>query len=231
MKIEINEKTVNAFKEMGILTDHIGTAIMIAECMMNGSYPILDMLDDNNTNKNTLTVYKELEKAGVLERVDGKENNFAMSQDGIELMELLNAEKSKNTDKVDKWIDKYRELWIDPATKKYYMTPDKRSLGSSKRDLSTRMKKFLSEYRDVFTDLPEGLTPETVIIEATRNYIAEYKKVNFSFCKGAFFFISKQEGKGGKSDINSLLATNCENYIQSYGVLSQDRTARNKSIN
>lgn len=234
MKIEITEESVRIFRDMGIPTDQIGSAIMVINCMLNGNYDMLDAFDDSNTNKNSLIVYKELEKAGMLERTVDNVYNFCLTNDAIALMEAISHTPEKKEEPIssDEWISQYRELWINPETGKYYTTPDRRSLGAPLKDLSVKMKKFISEYRDIFTKLPSGLTPQKVILEATKNYISEYKKVRFAYCKDAYNFIMKQEGST-KDTTRSLLATNCENYILGFNHRPETDTIfeRNKSVN
>jgi hypothetical protein len=233
MKIEINKEIVSTFKEMGIKTDQLGSCLIAIECMMSGNYDLLDVIDDKNTNKNFLTIYKELELAGVFKKSTESEYHFSMDDDGIELMEILRDAPEIKIEPVnpDAWIAEYRSLWINEATGNFYITPDKRSLGGSIRDLTQKMKKFLSDYRDTFSNLPDGLTPEKVVIEATKNYISEFKKVHFAFAKDAYNFIYKQEGQT-KDSVRSLLATACENYISGYShVPTGPVVTRSKSIN
>ena len=233
MKLNINANMVTTLRELGIQTDHVGSCLLVLECMMNGNYDVLDAFDDHNRNKHSLTIYKELERAGFVKRTPGSKNNFALTDDGIIVLNNLNdGYKStvvEETPVVDDWIEQFRLLWVDPETNKFYMTPDRRSLGASVKDLSNRMKKFLSEYRDIFTSLPGDLTPEKVILKATETYITEFKKVRFAYAKDAFNFIMKQEGKT-KDTTKSLLATNCENYIMSYNKPVRSYK-RDKSVN
>ena len=233
MKIEINKETINIFNRLGIVTDRIGSCIIAIECMMSGNYDLLDLIDDKNTNKNFLTIYKELERVGIFELSAESDQHYGMSKNGIIVMERIKKDVPTKPEPVnpDAWIADYRALWVNEATGNFYITPDKRSLGGSIRDLTQKMKKFLSDYRDIFSNLPDGLTPEKVVIEATKNYIFEFKKVNFAFAKDAYNFIYKQEGQT-KDSVRSLLATNCESYISGYShVPTGPVVTRTKSIN
>lgn len=233
MKLNINANMVTAMRELGLQTDYIGSCLLVLECMMNGNFDVLDAFDDHNKNKHSLTIYKELEKVGFVKRTPQGKNNFALTDEGILVLNRLNegyrVEVKEEVPVVDDWIEQFRLLWVDPETNRFYMTPDRRSLGASVKDLSNRMKKFLSEYREIFTSLPNDLTPEKVILKATESYIDEFKKVKFAYAKDAFNFIMKQEGKT-KDTIKSLLATNCENYIMSYNK-PQKSFKRDKSVN
>lgn len=231
MKIKIDATTIETLKSLGLHPDNVGSGIMVLESLYNKDYALLDAFDDLTTNKRALTLYKELERLELLQRTRNSKYAFSLTSLGIECVETFSDNPVHRTQSVEDWIHSYRELWINPDTGSYYQTPDKRSLGASVKDLTNKMKSFLEIYKDSFTNLPSDETVQSVIIESTKRYIEEFRKVRFAYCKDAYNFIFKQEGKT-RDTVRSLLATACENYIIGKTANKNDNTyKRTKSIN
>lgn len=231
MKIRIDATTIETLKSLGLYPDNVGSAIMILESLYNKDYDLLNAFDDLTTSKRALTLYKELERLDFLQRTKNSKYAFSLTQLANECIEIFSDKSIQKIESVEDWIHAYRELWINPDTGSYYQTPDKRSLGASVKDLTNKMKSFLEIYKDSFADIPSDETVHSVIIESTRRYIEEFKKVRFAYCKDAYNFIFKQEGKT-KDTVRSLLATACENYIIGKTLNKNDNiTRRTKSIN
>lgn len=210
---------VEIFKELqsvGILADHAGSALLVLQAIYEDKLELLDEFDDGNTNKNSLTIYMELCKAGYIKREKNNSVNFVLTEMGAEFMGRVLGKTKIVEAKPEDWVAQYRMLWVNPKTAKFYQTPDKRNLGGSLKDLTAKMKRFLTDYRGLFQDLPEGLTIEKVILESTKMYIEDKRREDFKYTKDAFNFIFKQEGTT-KDTTRSLLATYCENYIANYG--------------
>ena len=123
----------------------------------------------------------------------------------------INVLESTNFE-IENWIEDWIKLWKD-KNGIFFKTPDRRSLGINKKDALAKMKWFLENYQELF-DLQNS--PKETILGATKEYIEEYKKVNFAFCKRPNNFISKREDRT-KDSLYSTLAAECENFIANKG--------------
>lgn len=236
ISISINNEIIKIAKKYGILSDYLGSALFVLNSLASNNYTLLDEFDNENKDGVALNVYKDLEIKDLIKKtVDSKDTLYELTTTGLvlinELAELnINSSKSSkkiktfNLDFVEEWVN----LWRNPITKIYYKDGT-RSLGISSKDAKTRFIGFLSDYKEI-SDRPDY---DKIILQATKNYIEEQKKVNFSFSKGAKNFISLVE-KNTKDSKTSLLAFYCEEYINSLDGLSTNSekpTSYDTSIN
>lgn len=210
MNINITQLTINKCKEVNIKADHIGSCLFVLNCLYHNEYELLNSFDDFNTKRNALIIYKELEYLGLLQVEEAKDKYWSLSPIGKVFVETLdnntvieNVQTIKPTETVKDWIKDWLQLWKDPDTGYFYkVKADRRTLGANEQDTWANMMTFLKLYNKVFTNIPEGMTIKDVIFKATENYIAQFKKVNFTFCKNALYFIMKNK--------QSELANQCE---------------------
>jgi hypothetical protein len=215
----ITKETILLTHEVGLPRDISITAIFVLECIINKEFTLLDDFDDRNTNKNAFIVYKNLQKCGLITYSE-KEFEFVITDKGNNFYNLL-KNKKVIVEPTEDWIPEYLALWKDHNG--VFFKDKNRSLGSSLRDTSIQINKFIKTYDYLF----KLNTPKTLILDATKSFLENAKKNNFAYCPNSYYFISKQIG-GKKEELKSDLALACESILAKPII---PVIKRNKSVN
>lgn len=214
MKIYINKEILQRLREEEINLDYVGTVLIILTCLYQGDYETLDNIDDNNTSKRLLLLYRYLYRKDYLEiPAAGTEPNihyiltakghelikFALSFENDEihkemLPEIMEIEQIPNQnieENPDDWIIDWLDLFPSGVHRG-------RSLKTNRKDCTERMQWFLKNYPYTRNE----------IMEATKRYIDGYASGmdKFDFMRNSTYFIYK----GHASDRISDLASACE---------------------
>ena len=226
MKIYINKEILTRFKEEKISLDYVGTIIIILMCLYEKNYGLLDEIDDDNKSKRLLTLYRYLDRKGLLElsendAEDHVKVHYNLTERGVTLTNfILSYEESdlevhkeflneviETEDDVDVWIEEWLDLFPEG---KFFG----RALRTNKQDCLDRMKWFIKT--QTYT--------KDVIFEATRQYIEDQRTSpeGYKFTRNSTYFICK--GKGVNERISDL-ATECEK-IKKDGIMSKDYVDR-----
>lgn len=211
----ISESSIDKCREIGIRMEIMGSCLFVLQAMYSKDYALLERFDDSDTDQSAMILYKEMERVGLLLRDHEGYLNFVITPKGIDFIRNLETgQVHKPKEVFTDWIKDWIGLWKDSKGHSL-KSPDGRNLACSERDATVRMNKFLNSYAYLFENLPTGLTTKELVIKATEKYLSEYKKNNYAFCKNAYNFIMKQEGST-KDTNNSILASECENFISSF---------------
>jgi DNA-binding PadR family transcriptional regulator len=220
MIIKITDEVIDLCEEHGIQSEHIGSCISYMSNKEAGNHSGISILRNKKVDYSSYVLCKMLELEKLIEEIPSDNSiEYKLTEKGKDFLQKykqLVSDKDSILNTIDleveEWIEDWRKLWKDKRGV-FYKTPDKRSLGISKKDALEKMKWFLNNYGDIF-DFKN--TAKNTIIGATKTYIDEYKKVGFAFCKKPNFFISKREDRT-KDSLYSTLASECENYIANKG--------------
>jgi hypothetical protein len=130
-----------------------------------------------------------LQDTGYIKLEDGKVTARAKA---IKLIEGEEYEYTEPVNRVDEWIEEWRDLWPKGIkTAGYYVK------GSPKGCLK-KMQQFIKDYK--------GVTKKQ-IFEATEKYIEEYRLRNFQYMKVSDYFIEKDKASILYAYIEQLNAT------------------------
>lgn len=214
--MKIDYENLKLFESIGLNRDIAITAVYVLFKIKEENETWLKMYIDEDINKNSIIVLKELQKCNLIEYKE----KFIITKNGLDLLEQVNEkvikEKIVGID-CSEWIEDYLKLWKD--FNNVFYKDKNRSLGCSKRDAISQMNKFIKEYNYLF----ENTDPKSIILNATKNFINSAKSNNFAYCPNAFYFIAKQgQGEGKKSK----LALECENLE-----IIKNPIIRKKSVN
>lgn len=140
--------------------------------------------DKKDSNTLTLDIPKLVKNKYIVKNKD----SYILSNKGRKLFNNL------TNNNIESLSIKYRELF--PVGVKSGGHP----IRSNLKDIEKKFSKFFEEYN----------YPHEVILEATKIYLEERAKTNYSYCMLANYFIIKQDSKGEKS----VLASYCESYLE-----------------
>lgn len=207
--MKLNENTIKTLKEY-FKANEIGSVAFVLEAISEGDYKSLDVFDDGNKDKTALVLYKNMELRQLIQRT-GEKKLYTLSWLGVQLLKSITEcegckEEPKKEEDLANWVGEWVALWKD--NRGQYLKWDGRTLGCSEKDAFTRLNTFILNYSYLFKEH----SAKDLILGATKNYLAELKKINYAYAKNAENFIYKQEGRT-KDTTKSTLAAEIENYI------------------
>lgn len=217
--VMIDKEIISRCRNYKIDGEHIGTALFLLESIYYKykNEDVLTVLNDQGNDFSMFSLHKNLELNGIL-KLD--KIGWLLTDRGFDFVIwyinyrekilgnlVIEPEPGVTEDSIELWIEDWRNLWRNNKGV-FIKEPSGRSLGISKKDAILKLTAFIENYHDLFTDHK----PKDLILTATKNYLSEYKKVGYAFCKRADYFISKREGKTSDSNFSSL-ATECDNVI------------------
>ena len=201
--VHINEKIVKNIKSYGISSRNLGTSILVLDCLDKGKYEILDVMDDENKEKEMLSLYRDLQRKGLIDYIDEGTVNYHITKEGKGLIDYIQQEIDTIPEdekaiverlgeiaegEVEDWINEYIEIFPEGVH-------EGKKLRDSTKRVSERMRNFLTDY-------PHS---KEIILQATRDYI--HTEGITQYTRNCYYFIYKKDKeKGWISD----LLTYCE---------------------
>lgn len=171
--------------------------------MYDENIALLDLYDDENTNKEVLILqYQDLYIHGFIEEDDGH-SLYRITDKGRLFIESIrplfkNQEREEKEGNLKDLCKKYLELF--PKIK----LPSGKYARSNIVEIEKKMKTFLNTYKSSFKkEYGFILTDEDILI-ATKGYIARYAKDNYRFMVTSSYFIQKNEKSALADEIGAI---------------------------